>query len=247
MAEFDPTWSPDGTRIAFVRDTRFEDAIGNTVYTVKVEGSDMKLVVGYFPRALDPDWGPAPVNDAPTVRVAAATSCGTNDRSGTINLTVNDPDGQTQTEGLKLSATSSNTRLVPASNVTFGGSGASRTLTATALSGRTGAATLTVTVSDGTATATVAITVKVDGSGSKTTNGTAGADMIFGKTGADVLNGFGSIDLLCGAEGDDTLNGAEGADTMTGGLGADRFRGGKGTDTATDFNAAQGDTKVGIP
>jgi Tol biopolymer transport system component len=257
VSDSDPSWSPDGTRIAFVRDTRFEYAIGNSVYTAKVDGSDLKLVAGYFPRALDPDWGPAPSDAAePTVGVAAATSCGTTDRSGTMNLTVNDPDGQTQTEGLKLSATSSNTRLVPASNVTFGGSGANRTLTATALSGRTGTATLTVTVSDGTATATVAITVKVDGSGSKTTNGTAGADMIFARNGADVLNGLGSIDLLCGAAGADTLNGAagadtlngaEGADTMNGGLGADRFRGGKGTDTATDFNAAQGDTKVGIP
>ena len=33
------------------------------------------------------------VNDAPTVNVAAGGSCGTNLRSGTINLTVNDPDG----------------------------------------------------------------------------------------------------------------------------------------------------------
>ena len=66
MAGFDPTWSPDGTRIAFVRDTRFEDAIGNSAYTVKVDGSDMKLVVGFFPRALDPDWanGSDPVREA---------------------------------------------------------------------------------------------------------------------------------------------------------------------------------------
>jgi hypothetical protein len=35
-----------------------------------------------------------PVNDAPTVAVVAGGACGTNDRSGTINLAVNDPDSQ---------------------------------------------------------------------------------------------------------------------------------------------------------
>jgi hypothetical protein len=182
------------------------------------------------------------VNDAPTVVVAAGGSCGTNDRSGTINLTVNDPDGPE--ESLTLGATSSNTRLVPTpSNVTFGGAGASRTLTATALSGRTGTAVLTVTVDDGEDEGTVNVSVRVDGNGSRTTNGTAGADMIFGQNGNDVLNGSGSNDLLCGGQGNDTLNGAAGDDTMGGGQGADRFRGGAGTDRATDFTPSQGDTK----
>jgi dipeptidyl aminopeptidase/acylaminoacyl peptidase len=244
VSDSDPSWSPDGTRIAFVRDTEFEDAIGNSVYTVNVDGSDLKIVAGYFPRALDPDWGPAPVNDAPTVRVAAS-SCGTNDRSGTINLTLDDPDGP---EGsLTLGATSLNARLVPNSNLTFGGTGANRTLTATALSGRTGTAVLTVTVSDGEDTGTLEITLKADGNGSRTTNGTAGADILFGQNGNDVLNGLDGNDLFCGGLGNDTLSGAAGDDTMSGGLGADRFRGGAGTDRATDFNAAQGDTKVGIP
>jgi hypothetical protein len=34
------------------------------------------------------------VNDAPTVTVAAGGRCGTNDRSGTINLTVGDVDSE---------------------------------------------------------------------------------------------------------------------------------------------------------
>jgi hypothetical protein len=184
------------------------------------------------------------VNDAPEVFVAAGGSCGTNDRSGQINLTVNDPDGP---EGsLTLGATSSNPTLVPTpSNVTFGGAGANRALTATAVSGRTGTAVLTIRVSEdsGGATGTVSLTVKVDGNGSRTTTGTTGPDLLFGQNGNDVLNGSGSNDLLCGGRGNDTLNGNAGNDTMGGGQGADRFSGGPGTDRATDFAPSQGDTK----
>jgi hypothetical protein len=34
---------------------------------------------------------------------------------------------------------------------------------------------------------------------------------------------------------------------MSGGSGRDRFSGGSGQDVATDFDASQGDTRVGIP
>lgn len=177
------------------------------------------------------------VNDAPTVTVAAGGACGTNDRSGTINLTVNDPDGQASS--LRLGASSSNTALVPASNITFGGSGTARTLTATAVSGRTGTATITVTVADGEGgTATLALTVKADGNGSGTITGTDGTDLLFGQNGDDTLRGLGGNDLLCGGRGNDQLGG---------GAGADRFDGGAGTDAATDFDATQGDSRVGIP
>ena len=184
---------------------------------------------------------PTPPNTAPTVEVAAGGACGTNDRSGTINLTVDDPDGPE--ESLTLSARSSNTAPVPASNVTFGGAGAARTLTATAISGRTGTSVLTVTVDDGEDEGTVNVSVIVDDNGSRTTSGTAGADMIFGQNGSDMLNGSDGNDLLCGGQGNDTLNGAAGDDTMGGGQGADRFSGGDGTDRATDLTPSQGDTK----
>jgi Ca2+-binding RTX toxin-like protein len=207
-------------------------------------------------------------NIAPTVSVAAGGECGTNDRSGTINLTVSDPDNPVA--GLTLSADSVNKTLVPNANVTFGGSGAARTLTTTAVSGRTGTAVLKVTVSDGAATGNVDITVVVDGNGSKTITGTSGADIIFGKNGNDTIDALGGNDLLCGGNGvgtmsggfgDDTIDGANGDDVLLGGIGkdilrggfgndrltggdeADFFSGGAGTDTATDFNAAAGDTK----
>jgi CSLREA domain-containing protein len=96
-------------------------------------------------------------------------------------------------------------------------------------------------------------------------NGTAGADVMVGTSGRDEFSARGGNDVLCGRENNDELEGGGGRDrifgeagrdilageggndTLTGGLGADRFNGGEGTDTATDFNAAQGDTKTGIP
>jgi large repetitive protein len=189
-----------------------------------------------------------PVNDAPTVAVAAGgSSCGTNYRSGTINLTVNDPDGLQQTESLKLGATSNNTTLVPNtnSNLTFGGAGATRTLRATALSGRTGTALITVTVSDGTATGTTSLTLKAGGNSNDTLTGTSvtntlsGTDILLGQNGDDTLRG----DPLTGVGGKDLICGGRGNDRLSGGGDADRFEGGSGNDRATDFTPSEGDTK----
>ena len=193
------------------------------------------------------------VNDAPTVTVAAGGACGTNDRSGTINLTVGDIDSAATALTLSV-GTNSNPTLVPSNNVVFGGSGANRTLTATAVAGRTGTAVLMVTVSDGQASGSVQVTVRVGSNGKDTLPGGAGTDLAFGQNSKDTLSGLGGIDLLCGGNGDDILSGGDGDDTLaggadndrlTGGPGADTFSGGSGTDTATDFTAAQGDTSDG--
>jgi VCBS repeat-containing protein len=208
------------------------------------------------------------VNDAPTVTVAAGGICGTDDRSGTINLTVGDVD----TAALTLSAASSNPALVPNANVVFAGSGANRTLTARAVAGRTGTATVTVTVKDGQATSFISVTIWVGSNGNDTLNAGATPILLFGQNGNDTLTGGGGNDLLCGGSGDDTLSGGGGDDSLgggagndrlfggpgadslgggagndrlTGGTGADRFSGGSGTDTTTDFTAAEGDTSDG--
>jgi large repetitive protein len=209
------------------------------------------------------------VNDVPTLAVAAGGTCGSNDRSGTINLTVGDVDGG----ALTLTATSSGTALVPDGNVVFAGSGTNRTMTATTVAGRTGTATLTVTVSDGQATATATVTVRAGGNSIETLTGGPGTDLIFGQGGNDKINGQGGNDLLCGGagndihsggDGDDTLGGADGNDPLsggagndimsgaagndllTGGPGADHFSGGAGNnDVATDFTTTQGDTSDG--
>ena len=162
---------------------------------------------------------------------------------------MNDPDGQA--ESLTLSATSSRPVLVPNANLLFAGTDASPTLTATAVSGRTGTANLTVTVSDGKAIGTVVLTLKAGGNSNDTLAGASATDditdILLGQNGDDTLRGLGGKDLLCGARGNDRLEGGDGNDTLTGGTGADSFSGGSGADTATDFNnnLPEGDTTDG--
>jgi VCBS repeat-containing protein len=211
-----------------------------------------------------------PVNDAPRVVVAPGGTCGLDDRSGTINLTVSDVD--TPAAALTLSASSNNQALLPNGSSVFAGSGASRTLTATTVAGRTGTANVTVTVSDGQATATVPLTVRAGGNSNDVLTGGNGTDLIWGQNGNDSVGGGKGIDLLCGGvgndsldgaagndalsggsgddrlsggAGDDSLGGGSGGDRLTGGSGADRFSGGPDVDAATDFSAAEGDTSDG--
>ena len=170
------------------------------------------------------------VNEVPTVEVAAGGECGTNDRSGQINLTLNDPDGQRQTQSLTLSATSNNPTLVPASNVTFGGSGPRRTMSLSAADGESGTANIRITVSDASLKSTKVVSVKVGTNKADAINGTARADMLFGLDGVDALNGLEGNDLLCGGKGVDALNGTNGDDTLFGGSGNDVLKGGSGAD-----------------
>jgi Ca2+-binding RTX toxin-like protein len=211
-----------------------------------------------------------PVNDAPTVTVAAGGQCDASAMTGTINLTIGDVESEA--DGLIVSATSSNQRLVPNSSISSGGSGAGRTLTVKVQPKRSGTATLTLTVSDGDKTSSIPITVKVGSDSRDTLTGTSEADMIFGKNGNDTINALEGNDLICGGNGagtmsggagDDTLDGAKGNDvlrgdegkdilrggsgddTLTGGTEADSFSGGAGTDAALDFGSAEGDTNDG--
>ncbi len=74
-------------------------------------------------------------------------------------------DVDTPPGALALSATSSNTVLLPASGIAFGGTGWDRRITLMPASGQTGSADVTVTVSDGAITAATTFTLTVvDGS-----------------------------------------------------------------------------------
>ncbi|HET6918173.1 MAG TPA: hypothetical protein VFI46_01780 [Jiangellaceae bacterium] len=191
-------------------------------------------------------------NDSPTVTVAARGTCGTDDHSGTITLTVGDMENAATT--LTVNATSSNPSLVPSGNVVFSGSGDTRRLTVSAVDGRTGTAIVTATVSDGQDSGQVEVTVRVGGSGKDTITGGSSTDLIFAQSNNDTPTGGDGNDLLCGHSGSDTLSGGGGDDSAGGGAGTDRltsgsgpdyFSGGSGTDAATDFIAAEGDTTDG--
>jgi hypothetical protein len=65
-------------------------------------------------------------------------------------------------EMLTVTASSSNTTLIPNSNIVVSGTGTSRTVTVTPVANQTGTATITITGGDGTSTATDTFVVTVN-------------------------------------------------------------------------------------
>ncbi|WP_308367968.1 MULTISPECIES: Ig-like domain-containing protein [unclassified Microbulbifer] len=90
------------------------------------------------------------VNDTPTISNIANQAIN-EDGSKTISFSVSDVE--TANGSLTLSATSSNTALLPISRITFGGSGGSRTVTLKPVANKSGSATVIITVSDGSKSA----------------------------------------------------------------------------------------------
>jgi len=86
-------------------------------------------------------------NNPPTVSNISDQTIFANNNTGALNFTVGDVE--TAAGSLTLNGTSSNTTLVPNGNISFGGSGASRTVTVTPAASLTGSATITIKVTDG--------------------------------------------------------------------------------------------------
>lgn len=100
----------------------------------------------------------ASTNTAPSVTAPAAQAPAAGITT-TGSLAVAIADAQSAAAALTLTATSSDATLVPAGNIILGGSGASRSVTVNAATGRTGTATITLTVSDGELTSTASFAV----------------------------------------------------------------------------------------
>ena len=189
--------------------------------------------------------------------------------SGTINLALSDPDGDPLTLTL---ASNSNQTLLPTGAVVLGGSGNNRTLSVTAAAGRK-AAPPTLNLSDGTVTVPFVVTVIVGSAKNETLSGTSGTDMIFGLGGREHdQRECGQRPALWRqwprhAERRRRQrrprrpewrrhperrrrgrhpSGQQRQRHAHGGAGADSFSGGPGTDSATDFNAGEGDTRTGV-
>jgi len=181
-------------------------------------------------------------NSPPTIQVGYG-QCNA-ETTGTVNLLVGDVE--TPAGSLTLSATSSNTAVVSLANITFGGSGANRTLRVKAnMQSGVAFSDLTITVSDGTFTSSINVRVIVGTNKTEVINigtTTVGTDMIFGGNGDDTINAGAGNDLICGGNGggtinaglgNDTVDGGNGNDTLIGGDGDDRLIGGNGNDTMT--------------
>jgi hypothetical protein len=101
-----------------------------------------------------------PINDLPTISDIANQTINEDATTGALSFTVG--DGETPAGSLTLSGNSSNTTLVPNTNIVFGGAGASRTVTVTPAANQAGMATITITVTDansGTASDSFVLTV----------------------------------------------------------------------------------------
>lgn len=87
------------------------------------------------------------VNDVPKISNIGNHTINEDGNTGAIALTVSDEE--TADGSLTLSATSSNTSLLPSGNIAFGGSGKNRSVTARPKANKSGSATVTITVADG--------------------------------------------------------------------------------------------------
>jgi hypothetical protein len=90
-----------------------------------------------------------PVNDAPTISVIADQTIVQGHATAAMPFTIGDVD--TSAAQLLVSATSSNSTLVPTSGIVLGGANAARLLTLTPAPHEHGTATITIVVSDGDA------------------------------------------------------------------------------------------------
>ncbi len=86
-------------------------------------------------------------NTPPTITAIGPQSTNENTPTSPIAFTIG--DAETPPGSLTLAGNSSNTTLVPDANITFGGSGANRTVVLTPAPGVSGTSTITVTVGDG--------------------------------------------------------------------------------------------------
>jgi hypothetical protein len=90
-------------------------------------------------------------NTAPTISDIPDQTANEDTPTSALSFTIG--DAETAAGSLTVSGSSSNTTLVPNTNIVFGGSGANRTVTVTPAANQSGTATITVTVSDGSLTA----------------------------------------------------------------------------------------------
>jgi hypothetical protein len=96
----------------------------------------------------------------PTISGIADQAITVGGSTGPLPFTVTDLE--TEPSLLLVTAASSNTALVPQSNILVGGAGSNRTVTVTPLAGQTGSAIISLTVDDGTMTSLESFIVTVE-------------------------------------------------------------------------------------
>ncbi|SEL11644.1 DNA-binding beta-propeller fold protein YncE [Stigmatella aurantiaca] len=136
-----------------------------------------------------------PVNDVPTISPVANQRITAGSSTGDLAFTVGDVE--TAADSLTVTATSSNTSLVPndPSHLVLGGSGANRTVNVVPSASASGSTTITLSVSDGSATTSTTFAVDVTGLASLYWMTASGSLWRVG------VNGTNAIELTTGISG----------------------------------------------
>ncbi|MEO6183336.1 MAG: Ig-like domain-containing protein, partial [Verrucomicrobiota bacterium] len=100
------------------------------------------------------------VNGRPLIANIPDQSTGEDTSTAPISFVIS--DAETPGSGLAVSGVSSNTNLVSANGITFGGSDTNRTITLTPVANQSGTTTITITVDDGTSTASSSFVLTVN-------------------------------------------------------------------------------------
>ncbi len=125
------------------------DATGNSNPLLVTLNTDKNIIANF-----------GPANASPTISSIANQSICANTSTAAIAFTV--ADAETAATSLNVTQSSSNTTLVPNSNIVLAGTGTNRTVTVTPAANQFGIATITLTVTDAlgaTATRTFTVTV----------------------------------------------------------------------------------------
>jgi hypothetical protein len=156
--------SNDGTNYTLLVDKTGNTVAGTTTDTFAATARYVRITVtGCSATGNAAFWDCQLYNDGSTTTVAPTISAisdqvvASGTSTGALAFTLS--DGDTAASSLTVAGTSSNTAVVPAANIAFGGSGASRTVTL--MPAASGTSTITLTVSDGSNTASSAFNVTV--------------------------------------------------------------------------------------
>ncbi len=131
-----------------------------TEYWYQVRATNSAGDSGYTDPASAVTAGSPQPNTDPTISDVFDQTVLEDGALGPIAFTVG--DAETPLSSLTLSATTSNSAIIPVSGITFGGSGADRTITITPAQNQSGSVLITVTVSDGELTASDTFGVTVE-------------------------------------------------------------------------------------
>lgn len=269
LADADPSWSPDGTRIAYTVYT-VRSGLVNDIYVMNSDGSDavnrtqntgsgQAGTTGDRAPAWSPDGSKIAFWTDRDVTEMCSNGCDREiywmnpDGTGQQNLTsapgADDYDPTFSPDGSQIAFTSNRSGDYALYSLDVS------TVPQPAISGSNAApmATDTGSVAD---RATVSLITSTYAQGADwqplprpralacTLVGSAGPDVLYGNASADVLCGRAGGDSLRGHGGSDILRGNRGGDNLLAGRGSDRLFGGSGADTLESDDGIGGNDRV---